>query len=200
MNMNTKILDYIKKKGAESNLELRLIYNKMATYNGEVVSSGFFDYPEANSDLETPILVVGIDKPESQWMEVLLHEFCHYKQWKKQTPLWKAYQEAYKNHKDGDPESFSMIESAVNMEAECEKSTIKLARKLEYFLDEERYIKKVNAYLLFYQIYHKEKKWYKQAPFEQKNILKLMPNKIIEKPMVYTIDKELYNFYIACLS
>lgn len=39
------------------------------------------------------------------------------------------------------------------MESECESNTIKLANKLNYDINPSRYIQKVNAYLVFYQIY-----------------------------------------------
>jgi hypothetical protein len=195
-----KILKYVQEKGKEDNLEIRLIYGKMATYNGRVISSGFFEDPETNKDLSSPILVVGIDKDEDQWLEVLLHEFNHYLQWKNKTDAWNKYCELYKDYEDGVTEETSeMLKATVDMESECEKNTIKLARDLNYNINEERYIRKVNAYLLFYQIYDDESKWYKKPPFEEDIILKAMPKEVIENPMSYHIDFELKNEFRKCL-
>ena len=198
-NKINKILEYIKKEGSKDNLEIRLIYNKMATYNGEVVSSGFFDYPEANSYLKSPILVIGIDKPEEEWIEVLLHEFNHYLQWRDKTDLWNKHLDLYIDNKEDKEETFEMIKSTVEMEAECERNTISFAQEINYPLDEIRYIKKVNAYLVFYQIYYTSKKWYKNPPFENESILNLMPKDIIEKPMDFLIDENLSKLYHSCL-
>lgn len=195
-----EILNYVKEKGKEDNLEIRLNYSKMATWNGKDISSGYFDDPQSNEDLEFPLLAVGIDKEESQWLEVLLHEFNHYLQWKNKTESWNKYVDLYKDYDDGDEETFEMIEATVNMEAECEKNTITLSEELNYDINKERYIKKVNAYLVFYQIYFETKRWYKIPPFENDKVLDMMPSKVIDKPMLFPINKDLRDLYIKSLT
>lgn len=195
-----EILNYIKENSKEDNLEIRLNYSKLAYAKGEPFSSGYFDQPDEKQNIKYPLLVVGIDKEESQWIEVLLHEYNHFLQWKNQTPAWKEYIDLYKDYNEGDEESFEQLETTVNMESECESNTIKLAKELNYDINPSRYIQKVNAYLVFYQIYAEKKEWYKSAPFEDNDILKLMPSdKIIKKPMRYEINSELYSYYLKHL-
>lgn len=191
------ILGYIKENGSSDNLEIRLNYSELAKWNGEDISSGFFEYPEINKDIKSPIIVVGIKKEESKWLEVLLHEYNHYLQWKNKTKVWKHYVDLYLEAKE---ETEDMIVATVNMEAECELNTINFAREIEYDLNEEKYIKKVNAYLVFYQIYLKTKKWYKTPPFEDNEILNLMPKEVLESPMDYIISEKLESLYLSHLN
>jgi len=156
-----EILEYIKENSKEDNLEIRLNYSKLAYAKGVPFSSGYFDQPDEKQGRKYPLLVVGIDKEESQWLEVLLHEYNHFLQWKNQTPTWKAYIDLYKDYNEGEAESFEQLETTVNMESECESNTIKLAHKLNYDINPSRYIQKVNAYLVFYKIYAEKRKWYK---------------------------------------
>lgn len=198
MNKDTKrILDYMVKDSEKDNLEIRFSYNKMAIDNGVPYSSGFFEQPKEGQLF--PLLVIGINKPESQWLEVLLHEYSHFNQWRNQTKVWRQYTKLYKNYDDDKEESKDQIEATVNMESECEQDTIKLAKKLNYNLDIQSYIKKVNAYLLFYQIFQNERKWYKNSPFEDDRILDLMPCSIIDKPLEFELSENLLFLYEQCL-
>lgn len=194
----SKILKYMQSQGKKDKLEIRLIFGKMATYNGDVVSSGFFDNPEMNNDLKSPFIVIGIDKKESAWLEILLHEFCHYLQWKRKTNVWNKYTKKYKKY-DGGKETKKMLKSVVSMESECEKMTITLAKKLKYNLSAKSYAKKANAYLVFYQIYKDKKKWYKKPPFEQKSIISQMPDTIIKDPLKFKLSPQLRDLFLKCL-
>lgn len=189
-NKAKEILDYIKKDSIKENLEIRLNYNDLAKSEGVGFSSGYFDHPEGN--LKFPLLVVGINKEEDLWLEVLLHEYCHFKQWRENTKAWNTYVNTEEDSKD-------YLEATVNMESECEQNTIELSKMLNYDINETRYIKKTNAYLVFYQVFSKESKWYKNPPFEVEDILSQMPNEIIKKPLDHFISEELYQMYLKCL-
>lgn len=168
-----EILNYIREKAPD--LEIRLNYHVMAKYNGEEISSGYFEAPEFNKELKQPLLV------------------------KNQTEKWKEYSRLYHQYLRDEKETRELTIATVDMESECEQNTIKLAKEINYDINPELYTKKVNAYLVFYNIYLDTLKWYKKAPFENQKILEMMPNMIIEKPMEYKISDNLRTLYFSCL-
>jgi hypothetical protein len=194
-----EILDYVYKKGLSDNLEIRLNYSPMAMLKGKPFSSGYFHEPKDNDEGSVPLMVIGINKPENEWLEVLLHEFCHFIQWKEQTKAWTDYYSLYTEQVHNKEESKELLVATVDMESECEQNTIKLAKLIGYDIDPETYILKVNAYLVFYQIYEETRKWYKKAPFDDEEILSMMPKNIIKNPMDYQTSKDLKSLYLKCL-
>jgi len=159
---------------------------KMAKYYGKDYSSGFFEYPGINNKIKYPRLHVAIGCSKPIWLGVLLHEFCHFKQWSSQSDAWKKYCNS------------SSIEESVNLERECEKMTINLIRKnkLGDLIDITRYIETANTYLLFYQIYAITNRWYDIPPFSSKMLCKAVPSKLIRKPFTYKMDDSLVGAYL----
>ena len=47
-------------------------------------------------------------------------------------------------------------------------------------INKEIYVKKVNAYLLFYKVLEKTRKWYQVAPYELSEVLDLVPSKLLK--------------------
>ena len=180
------LINFIKEELREYRGSLILHDSYMAKYRGKDYSSGYFECPGVNKQIKLPRLHVAISRPKKEWLSTMLHEFCHFLQWKKQTKCWKQYR------KD------ESIESSANLERECEKMTIALIRKQKFddIIDITTYIKSANAYILFYQICAITDKWYEKAPFTFKEILDEVPDKLVTNPFKRRLSDELIGLYL----
>lgn len=156
--------------------------------NGIIVN-GYF-----SSDKGEEELAVATGQEEARWVRLLMHEFCHLKQWAENCKVWReCYVDAstcdelfdhWLNHNIEltDKQKKKIFLPLMEVEADCERRVLKLARKLKIEIDEEEYAQKANAYILFYFHVMKTRKWYKvgQEPYNNKEIYGKMPKKIIK--------------------
>tara|TARA_Y100000034_G_scaffold137015_1_gene218497 strand:+ start:4786 stop:5385 length:600 start_codon:yes stop_codon:yes gene_type:complete len=191
-------IDKIQEEISKDKGEIRLYSSKLAYYKGEPYSSGYFIYPRKKDS--HVVIALGLDRKDYDSAVILIHEYCHYMQWKTQTEIWKKYEVLYNKYLDNEIEENDeeLIKATVNMEAECEEMTSKALKDFSISEKKDR-VKQVNAYLVFYQIFLETSKWYKNPPFENKDILDLMPEESIKEPLKYKIDKNLYELYKECL-
>lgn len=178
--LKTTVLAFIKAKAKEEGFTLQVDEHYMAQRKGKDFSSGYFDYPESDKRLKKPKLAIGIKgKPIREWVETLLHEYCHFQQYKarRKDGVWKNY---ISSHKKYGMESKEYHLAAVKLEQDCEKRTIKLIKKLklEEYINVKEYAQRANSYLTFYHVYSKTQKWYQKAPYSVEEIVKKMPKKI----------------------
>jgi hypothetical protein len=139
------------------------------------------------SDSKT--LAVGTGSPIRIWFPILLHEYNHMLQWIEKTRHWTKKSEKlgedFFEWLEGDKE-FSkeklkkIIKSVRDCEVDCEERTAKMIKENPQIgLNVDQYIKEANAYLFFYKIVEKYRKWSKSAPYRIKEIVELMPNAIL---------------------
>lgn len=193
--LEKKVLAFMKEQAKLENFKLRLDDHYMAQYKGKDLSSGYFDYPESNPKLKKPLLAVGVkNRPIREWVETLLHEYCHFKQYTENCNAWKNYINSYKNKTN---KAKTIHKAVMRLEADCEKRTIKLIQKLnlEKYINIKEYAQRANSYLTFYHIYSKTQKWYEIAPFSVKAIVSKMPKKI-GSPTSLKPNSELIGLYI----
>lgn len=123
-----------------------------------VPCSGYFD-----AGPEVPVLAVAWDNPMR--LGVLLHEYCHATQWVERAPVWVADEKtgSWADWLAGDRirNPRAALESAREIEADCERRTIRLAKELGAPLDLERYARGANAYVHFYNVMAKTRKWFR---------------------------------------
>ena len=165
--LETLVKDFIASESRKHGFRVKFYDSYMAQLDGKDYSSGYFHYPEI-SKLKNPYLAVGTKRATQSWVETLLHEYCHFLQWKEKSKLWIKYM---KN---------PSIKNTTNLEIDCEKRTIKLIKKLklEAYIDVKKYAQGANSYITFYHIYERTGKWYQKAPFEIQDIYAQMPTKI----------------------
>lgn len=148
--------------------------------NEDLKCSGYFDVP--------PILVVAIKKPQKYWLQTLVHEYCHFCQWKEQMPLFLEFDNIngmslYDDWLSGKSEltkiQINKCTKAIQaLEKDCEQRSIETIKTFNLPIDTERYTKRANSYLYFYELVKKYKKWYvKKSPYEVDEIVNIMPNK-----------------------
>lgn len=109
-------------------------------------------------------LVVGTGCEEQKWLGVLLHEYSHLTQWVEHAPVWLADErtDSLDDWLDGRPirSVRRTIESAREVEADCERRAVRLMRELDAPLDMERYVRGANSYVHFYNVIAETRKWY----------------------------------------
>jgi hypothetical protein len=112
---------------------------------------------------EQKVLAVAVDRSEEAWLGVLLHEYSHLTQWVEQTPIWRDYRADMWDWLEGrrikDPAA--AVKSVQEVEADCERRTMRLARELEAPINLETYARSANAYIHFHNVMADKRKWYR---------------------------------------
>jgi hypothetical protein len=126
--------------------------------------------------------------------EIFIHEYCHYLQWKTDR---KYFMKLINNcgivfdWLDGKFFRKDIIEYAIRgvieLEWDCEKRALDQIKQYKLDVDVEEYCKSSNSYLLFYNIVHQERKWYKETPYTT-TLVKSMPDKLMD--LEFYLDKD----------
>jgi|688.fasta_scaffold324817_3 hypothetical protein len=126
--------------------------------------------------------------------EILIHEYCHFLQWKYDRKLWDKSQLTYdvlfdwinypvfvyssfiKDCKISEQELDQSLHDILELEHDCEKRVLKLVKNcpIEDF-DTDKYIRAANAYLWSYHI-NRELRKRPKNPIYSERVLEHMPN------------------------
>jgi hypothetical protein len=126
--------------------------------------------------------------------EILIHEYCHFLQWKYDRKLWNksqltydilfdwinypilAYSSMMKDNPVTDEELDQSLHDILELEHDCEKRVIKLVKNcpIEDF-DIDKYIRAANAYLWSYHL-NRELRIRPKNPIYSERVLEHMPN------------------------
>lgn len=127
---------------------------------------GYFDY-------STKEFVVAMKN--KMGFEILIHEYCHYLQWKEDR---KYFLKLVKDcgiifdWLDGKFYKKSIIESAtrgvMELEWDCEKRSVDTIKKYKLDVNVEDYCRSANSYILFYHMVKENRQWYKKSPYNTK--------------------------------
>jgi hypothetical protein len=136
-------------------------------HTGGMKVGGYFSAEEG----EQPILAVATGRDTEQWVGLLIHEYSHLTQWAEKAPVWAAADGC--EHIDawlaGKPVKGikAIIASVQELEADCERRAIRLARELQAPINLEQYTRGANSYIHFHNIMAETRKWYRdgQGPY-----------------------------------
>jgi hypothetical protein len=156
-------------------------------------------------DEERKMLGCATGKPIAQWLPIFIHEFGHFTQQIEHMPMQKKFLklgDKYDIFKLMDNKrSMKKVSDKIwhdtvmcyrDMEFECEKVALGLIKqfKLQDTVSIEYYTKCANAYILFYNIIDKYRKFYKKAPYEVAKIMDMMPSSALKSYDVMPIGYE----------
>jgi len=142
----------------------------LVDYGDGLQSSGYF------SDHGQPTLAVAWK--HERHLGTLLHEYCHLTQWIENATVWR-------DDKDADLDTWlsgkpvrnirKKLAATRELEADCERRTIRLARELEAPLDLADYARGANGYIHFYNVIADVRKWYRpdRRPYQVPEVLAL---------------------------
>lgn len=156
---------------------------------GGTKCNGYFN--DLTEGFNGPTLAISVGKPVEKWLPTLLHEFCHFKQWYYEDPLWMNLRK--NNIQEEDllfdwingkefPDGFitELMPRVRDMELDCEKRVIELVNKRPTLpINPAEYTKNANAYINFYTYMAMKRKWYVigKEPYNNPEIIKLMSDK-----------------------
>jgi len=145
--------------------------------------SGFFDD-------KLKVLAVACKKARRDFFPVFVHEYYHFIQWElKQENFTNLSQNqelefALWKWLDGELDDLSLAEKSLRehqaMELDCERRTIKAIENFGLSIYVEDYIKAANIYVLFYNVLLKTKKWYDYPPYENEEIVGMIPSVLMD--------------------
>ena len=134
-----------------------------------------------------------------QWLGNYIHEYCHFLQWKMNSPKWTRCEELeqitdYDSWLSGDIEYNkrqldTRTTSMQLMELEAEKWAVDIINKFKLPINTDTYIRKANVYILGYRIALDKRKWFTQST-SQPEVLKEAPNTFIKS--VKNVPTKLY--------
>ena len=137
--------------------------------------SGYFDESDKR-------LVVAMNRPDA--LSILVHEYCHLTQWQDGIELWEsAAKSLYKLFKwlDGSTvaDIVKHIGTARDLELDNERRSVKMIKHWNLSIDMDLYVKKANAYVMFYNWLHHSRSWSnpKNVPYDSPVVLQVMSNK-----------------------
>lgn len=182
------------------NKELKEYNGKIVLYKGEYCGGsdkchGMFEF----NSKDQPVIKVAIgNKTNDQWFGVLIHEYCHFVQWRDDSPIWIAFEESNFNIDDiiKSPKKYrKQILQLIRLEVDCERKTLKLIKKHKLFCPKQ-YAKEANAVLYKYGFLYTHGFWPSRSP-ELSKSWKVCPDRIHRSYSDYLqFPEELYNIYI----
>jgi hypothetical protein len=127
-------------------------------------------------------LVVACGKPFEEWVEILVHEFCHMEQWKTDD-RWDKWTDACgKTWSWLAGESMmnktqlrNVLDVMVELEKDCEIRAVEKIKKWELPISVQKYVQKANIYLYSYYILPEIKK-FPTGVHSDPELIKMSPN------------------------
>lgn len=171
--MNDVLIGHMMRELVEAGIEVRLYSKKKINSDGGGAISGAF------TD-EDKILEVAASRED--WLLILAHEYCHFKQWQQglfdDVMVIAAYScftpwlEKRREIPADQLETF--IRKMQWLELDNEKRTIELLKEFKVDFDEEKYIKKTNIYMYSYELCRRLQRWHSKPMYDVPELLDLV--------------------------
>lgn len=190
--INSQVFNIIK-EDIES-LDGRIVLLKGNYCGGKSKCSGLF-YMDSN---DNPVIKVATGSlKEDEWFGVLIHEYCHFIQWRDDSYLWNHFCDYDVTYAQiiSKPEKYKKaLESLMNLEINCEKCATNIIKNNNLF-DYKKYAQSANAIIYKYAILYKYNKWPNDNKKYQK-VQEFCPTKILKSYKEYlNIPEKIYNYY-----
>ena len=153
-------------------------------------------------------LACATKKHWTKWFPVFVHEYCHFCQWREDSPYWLNFVDKHGNDvvehifewlngREFGDNIWNYIRATREGELDCERRAVKIIKKLDLPINPDLYAQRANAYVNFYNYIALRRKWYKvgKAPYENKKIVELMPRHLkgdfdkIDMKYIELVDK-----------
>ena len=176
MNKNTKaFVEYVKQQCKENGVICDLRDTSHVIVAKGIKVSGYFDD-------SVPTLVCSMKRKDSY--EILAHEFAHFTQWMDQCYEWASLGDSVSKVDDWlQGKKVKNIKRCLakvrDLELDNEKRTVKLIKKFNLPVDIQKYKKKANAYVMFYNHLYRTRRWCKpgNSPYSNRRVMEVMPYK-----------------------
>ena len=176
-------IDDTVKHANKNNFTVHLIQKRSVTSGDGAKVNGFL------SD-DARMLAVATGKPKSKWFSTFLHESCHMDQSIEQAQVWK---DLTIDGQDATDLVFMWLNHTVELnrrqlnkytyrsamvELDCERRSAKKIVKYGFDIDVKEYTQRANAYVYFYLVMRRTRKWYTigKEPYNVKSVWSEMPD------------------------
>ena len=177
-NKEKKFVEFVKKQCLLYGVKLIMKDAPYIKLNKRIKCSGYFD----DGDDMKPVLAVATKRKD--WLEILVHEYCHLTQWVDKITLWdKAATSLYYIDTWLAGEKVRNVKRhlavARDLELDNEKRAAKLLKQWDLGIDVDRYIRKANAYVQFYNYMYITRRWSspKNSPYTNERLIAKMSNR-----------------------
>ncbi len=173
-----EFISFVENECKKYNIKFILSEDQKVDQGDGLGCSGFFDEP-------TKTLAVA--KGFNGWQSILVHEYGHMTQWIDNSVYWTNRGERHnwfwkwiagEVEMDRDMVSTEMWNQLL-VEYDCEKRSLELIKNHNLPIDQAKYIKGANSYILFYTFINMYGKWYDEKPYNVPEILDLMPDTLM---------------------
>ena len=190
--INSKVFGIIK-EDIES-LNGRIILLKGNYCGGKSKCSGLF-YMDSN---DNPIIKVAKGNlEEDEWFGVLVHEYCHFIQWRDDIRLWNRFCDYDITYSQIilKPEKYKKeLTALMELEIDCEKCATNIIKNNKLF-NYKNYAQSANAILYKYAVLYKYGKWPNDNR-KYKKVQEYCPTKILKSYKEYlNIPEKVINYY-----
>lgn len=169
-----EVLHEVCRRAWRLGVAVRVSPEDTVSLDGSAVSGYFEDESEGG-----PILVAATGANPDKWMGTLLHEFSHACQWAEGAEIWRSAKHCSDVWAWLDGKRVSGIADKIaavrDLEADCERRTVRLIREMGAPVNVPRYCRAANAYVHFYNTVAETRKWYAKlkGPYEYEPVLAL---------------------------
>jgi len=193
--MNSKEIKKLIKKECEKHGITFLHVKENYVLCDGIKTNGYFDQ-------ENRVLAISTTK---NWLETLIHEYCHLLQYLRQDEAWTDCDDAWHMWEwlDGMNCHKRTLNKSIKawhrLELECEMAAVELHKQWNTGINTEEYIQKANAYTLFYFYIGECRKWYQigREPYSVKEVWASMPKTFdYNHPVVYDKVKPLFSLCV----
>jgi hypothetical protein len=157
--------------------------------------SGYFDEVKPR---------IAVATKRKDWLEILVHEYCHLTQWVDQCKEWKKadkhdscwYVEKWLVGEEVKNPYFH-INNIRDLELENEKRAVKFIKDfgLDSIIDIEKYIKKANAYVGYHNYMKVTRRWMSSInTYKNRQLVKSMPNSF--RMNHRKLSKKMHNVFV----
>jgi len=168
---NEQFVSYVRTQCAAHGVEF-VIDETIIDKESNIEVNGYFCSDE---------MALKVSTKNTRWVETLVHEYCHLRQWENNSTIWTESEEVEDDFWEvlnGKPCQTGHREKVQTMEYDCEVRVMKLIDDFNLDIAKFMYCRRANAYIYFYHIIERTGKWYEigNEPYNNEIILDHMPS------------------------
>jgi len=176
------IIRFIKEECEKNNITM-VVDDAEFTYADSIPCTGYFDHDQMK-------LAIAIKAPKA--ILILIHEYCHMRQWIEQCDAWKEYEESdsgvimdwwlARKIELTEEQQLKYFNIVAKLELDCEKRTVEFMKANGLESQVDVYIQSANAYILSYQFTRRLRSWNKpgQAPYNNPKVVEILPTTFVD--------------------
>ena len=181
MKSTEKFIQFVKDECKKHKVKFKPYKRRYIKLSDSIKCGGFF---ADGTDEQFPKPVLAFAGGHKDYLELLVHEYCHMTQWLDNIPLWRkandSLEEIDRWLAGKEVENIDeCINASRDLELDNEKRSVDMIKKWNLPIDVNEYTKKSNAYVLFYNYMKTSRKWSLpgNSPYTNKEILLNMSDK-----------------------